>query len=225
MMRQRRRVAIVEDHAFQRVRTEEVMRESASAEIVFSGESSPQFLSWMRSAPRTERPELLILDLKVDRGPSVEVHDVASLLASGMHILVVSALSSPALVTQVVRAGVTGVVSKQDSESDFLAAVHAVLRGDKWISEEVEAMLAADAGHANLSIQEMRALVLYASGLTTKEVGAAMNISRETAKQYLERVKRKYAANGVRIQSKLDFAWIAWINGFTYPRFLPRDDK
>lgn len=214
----RRRVAIVEDHTFQRVRTEELMRVHLSAKIVFSGASAPDFLAWIRSASSNDFPELLVLDLKVDRGPSVEAHDVKALLASGIRILVISALSSPALVAQVVRAGVTGVVSKQDSESDVPTAIHAVLRGESWMTTAVSGMLAADAGEAKLSIQEMRALVLYGSGLTIEEVGAAMNIGRETAKQYLERVKRKYAANGVKVSSKLDFAWIAWSNGFTYPR-------
>lgn len=47
-----------------------------------------------------------------------------------------------------------------------------------------------------LSDGERRALVLYVAGLTTKQVAYRMNVRYETAKTYLRRARRKYAAAG-----------------------------
>lgn len=55
-----------------------------------------------------------------------------------------------------------------------------------------------------------------------EDVGEAMNISRETAKQYLDRVKRKYAEVGVTVRSKLDYGRVAWADGYLDPSF-PRE--
>lgn len=211
------RVAIVEDHILQRARTEELLRSEGSFEIVFSGESAPDFDDWVRAAPASERPHLLVLDLMVDRRPSVDVDLVERLLAAGLRILVFSALASPGLVRRIVRAGVTGVVGKRDSEADVLAAVRACALGESWMSTELAAVIAGDSARPQLSIQEERSLVLYASGLTLEQVGAEMSISRETAKQYLDRVKKKYSSSGVEVRTKLDFGRIAWVEGYLDP--------
>ena len=218
------RVALVEDHMLQRVRTEELLRNDGAFEIVFSGESAPEFVAWVRTVPTEQRPHLLILDLMVDRRPSVDVELVERLLAAGLRILVFSALASPALVRQIVRAGVTGVIGKRDSEADILTAVKACALGESWMSTELAAVIAGDSGRPQLSIQEERTLILYASGLTLDQVGEALNISRETAKQYLDRIKKKYSSSGVEVRTKLDFGRIAWSDGYLDPSAPPAGD-
>lgn len=220
---QKARIAIVEDHLLQRARTEEILTGSGSYDVVFSGESLPEFGRWSESVPRARRPHLLILDLMVDRRPSASPAQVAAMVNAGLTVLVLSAMASPSLVRSVVKAGVSGVVSKRDSEDDVLAAVAAVLRGEEWMTPELASVIAGDPERPALSVQEARALVLYASGLSVEEVGVAMNIGRETAKQYLDRVKKKYTAAGVPVRSKLDYGRVAWAEGYLDPS-LPIGD-
>ena len=216
------RVAIVEDHTLQRTRTEELLRDAGEFELVFSGASAPEFVSWTKQVKRDERPHLLVLDLMVDRQPSVDPETVAALIAAGLQIVVLSALASPPLVRSVMRAGVSAIVGKSDTEADILAAIRAVLRGEEWMTTELATVIAGDPERPVLSIQEERALVLYASGLTMQEVAAAMNIGRETAKQYLDRVKRKYADAGMQVRSKLDYGRVAWQDGYLDPAQTPQ---
>lgn len=211
------RVAIAEDHTLQRARLEQLLEADEGFEMVFSGETAPELMTWLRTIPARSRPHLIVLDLLVDRQPSVDVELVKSLLISGVRILVCSALSSPVLVRRVLRAGVTGVVAKRDSEADVLAACRAVAEGGRWMTPELSAVIDRDDHRPKLSAQEERSLVLYASGLTIGELGAAMNISPETAKQYLDRVRKKYAAFGLPIRTKIDFGRIAWAEGYLDP--------
>lgn len=211
------RIAIVEDHTLQRVRTEELLTRGAEFEVVFSGSTAPEFLRWLRTVPQGRRPHLLVLDLMVERQPSVDVVLVRDLLSVGLRIVVLSALASPPLVRSVMQAGVAAIVGKRDQEEDILAAVRAALRGQEWMTTELASVIAGDPDRPRLSIQEERALVLYASGLTIQEVAEAMNIGRETAKQYLDRVKKKYAAAGVSVKTKLDYGRIAWQEGYLDP--------
>ncbi|WP_104088591.1 response regulator transcription factor [Arthrobacter sp. GMC3] len=214
---QRARIAIVEDHLLQRTRTEELLSRSGKYEVVFSGASAPEFTQWVGAAPMIERPHLLVLDLMVDRQPSVSPALVEVMVKAGLKVLVLSALASPLLVRRIVRAGVAGIVGKRDSEDDILAAVSAVLAGEEWMTTELASVIAGDPDRPSLSLQEERALVLYASGLSVDEVGVAMNIGRETAKQYLDRVKKKYASVGVPVRSKLDYGRVAWADGYLDP--------
>ena len=210
------RVAIVEDHRLQRLRTEELLN-SSGLELVFSGETALEFLEWSRSVPRDERPHLLVLDLMVERQPNVDVELVRQLLEAGLRIVVLSALASPSLVQSMIKAGVSAIVGKRDSEEAILAAVRAALRGEEWMSPELATIIAGDSNRPKLSVQEERALLLYASGLTLQQVGEAMNISKETAKQYLDRTRKKYSDSGVTLKTQLDFGKVAWREGLIEP--------
>ena len=182
-------------------------------DVVFSGETAPEFVRWLGSAPHRRRPHLLILDLLAERQADVTSALIRHLLALHLRIVILSALASPPLVRGALRAGVAVVVSKRDPEHAILSACRAALRGEEWMSAEAAAAIALDHDSPGLSIQEERALVLYASGLTLDQVGQAMNIRRDTVKQYLNRTRKKYAATGVTLKSQLDFGRLAWREG------------
>ncbi|WP_232678530.1 response regulator transcription factor [Nocardioides sp. R-C-SC26] len=208
------RVAIVEDHALQRERTEEVLHERAGVRVVARCEHLPQFVAWLERAPREERPHLLVLDLSVDRGPAVDPELVASLVRGGLRVLVLSAMASPALVRQVMRAGVAGFVGKRDPATDLVDAVHTVLSGGEWMTPDMANVIVNDPGRPALSDQEERALVLYASGLTLEAVAAGIGVKRDTAKKYIDVVKRKYAEAGRSVRSKTDLYRAAVADGY-----------
>lgn len=211
------RVAIVEDHLLQRRRTEELLGSQGGLRVVHSCENLPQFISWLGDAEVRHRPHLLVLDLMVERQPSVVPATVKALVDAGLRVLVLSALASPPLVKDVIRAGVGGVVGKRDTEEDIVSAVWAVLRRGEWMTSELASVIAGDPSRPALSVQEERALVLYASGLTLDAVASSIGVKRATAKQYLDRVKAKYAAVDRPVHTKLDLGRVAWTDGYLDP--------
>jgi DNA-binding NarL/FixJ family response regulator len=208
------RVAIVEDHLLQRRRTEQLIAHQDGLRVVHSCETMPEFLAWLKSADVRHRPHLLVLDLMVERQPSVDPRVVKTLVEAGMRVLVLSALASPSLVKDIIRAGVAGVVGKRDTEEDIVTAVWAVLRRGEWMTAELASVIAGDPNRPRLSIQEERTLVLYASGLTLEAVAASIGVRRDTAKQYLDRVKAKYAAAGRPVRTKVDLNRVASADGY-----------
>lgn len=87
---------------------------------------------------------------------------------------------------------------------------------------ELAAVIAGDPDRPRLSIQEERALVLYATGLSLDEVAASMNVQPYTARQYVNRVKSKYTKAGVTARTRLDLGRIAWADGYVDPAVDPR---
>lgn len=208
------RVAIVEDHLLQRQRTQEVLDAQSGMRVVHCSDSLPQFISWLQGVGPAQRPHLLVLDLVVDRGESVDPDTVRRLVAAGLRVLVVSAMASPPLVREILRAGVGGVVGKRDSEQDLVAAAWTVLGKGQWMTPELAAVIAADGRRPPLSDQEERALILYASGLTLDAVAHAIGVKRDTAKTYLDRVRAKYTAAGRPARTKVDLSRIAVADGY-----------
>lgn len=200
------RIAVVEDHVLQRARTVELVDGAPGLRVIGAFETFPEFVRRYQVTDRRERPHLLVLDLLVERGPSVDPDVLRELIAGGLRVLVLSAMASPVLVREIVRAGVGGVVGKRDGEDEILAAVMAVLRREEWHTPELAGILAGDPDRPRLSDQEERALVLYATGLTLPAVAEVLGVKPDTAKGYLDRVKVKYAAAGRPVRTKLDMS-------------------
>lgn len=200
------RVAVVEDHLLQRNRTVELVNEGPGMRVIGAFETFPEFLRWFRATDRREQPHVLVLDLLVERGPAVDPDVLRQLIDDGLRVLVLSAMASPVLVREIVRAGVGGVVGKRDAETEIKAALMAVLRREEWHTPELAGILAGDPDRPRLSDQEERALVLYASGLTLPAVAETLGVKPDTAKGYLDRVKAKYAAAGRPVRTKVDLS-------------------
>lgn len=211
------RIAVVEDHLFHRKRTEDLVRSQPGLNVVWSGETLPEFTAWLDASPDQHRPHLLVLDLKVDRGPNVDPAIVRELTLSGIIVLVLSAMTSPELVRKILRAGIGGIVGKRDSEQDVIAAIWTVLGRGEWITPELASVIAYDAQRPRLSDQEERTLVLYASGMTLDSVAATLGVKKDTAKKYLSRVKAKYAAVGRPASTKLSLNAVAQQDGYLDP--------
>ncbi|GAA4816875.1 hypothetical protein ACFQ0K_08405 [Nocardioides caeni] len=208
------RIAIVEDHMLQRRRTEELVGMQPGLRVVWGGATLPEYVDWVATVPEPQRPQLLILDLMVERGPSVDPDVVRSITRSGTRVLVLSAMASPELVRKVLRAGIGGIAGKRDSEEDIVAAIWTVLGRGQWLTPELASVIAGDGDRPQLSDQEERALVLYASGLTLDAVAEAIGVQKDTAKKYLSRVKAKYAAAGRDVRTKIDLNQAAQRDGY-----------
>ncbi|MCB0922804.1 MAG: hypothetical protein KDC08_13465, partial [Actinobacteria bacterium] len=68
----------------------------------------------------------------------------------------------------------------------------------------------------DLSGQELRALQLYAQGLTLKAVARRMSVSQNTAKEYLDRVRAKYLATGRAARTKAELQAAAREDGLLH---------
>lgn len=211
------RVAVVEDHLLQRQATESIIDDDPLLTLAWSGPTIGAFWTWLRDRTPSEVPHLVLLDLLVERGPRVMPRDIRKLGQCGIRVVVVSALSVPHVVREIVQAGVEGVVSKRDPAEAVHAAVWAVLGGRSWMTSELESVMAPARDRPVLSDQERRTLELYASGMTLSGVAEALNVRPNTAKKYLARVKEKYAVVGRPASSKIDLSRVAKEDGYLAP--------
>jgi DNA-binding NarL/FixJ family response regulator len=170
------------------------------AEIVYAGPSLDEAITCIAS----RGADLVILDLDLNDGRSPVVN-VAAVADLGVPVMVVSALGDPATIRACLAAGVLGYVSKQARPDEVLQALQAALRGEPTISPEVaSALLSQTDDQLNLSDQERRAMVLYASGLKMESVARRMNVSRTTAEEYIKRVRAKARKAGTPLPTKTD---------------------
>jgi DNA-binding NarL/FixJ family response regulator len=164
------------------------------------------------------RAHVVLLDLDLGDGSMVE-RNVAAILAAGPAVLVLAASDRPVSVRAAMRAGALGYVLKNEETAQVRAAIVAVAAGKDWISPRLAYIFATDDApdRPALSPQEARALRLYATGMPLKSVARRMDISDETAKQYVGRVRDKYARAGREAPTKLELYYRAVEDGHLPP--------
>lgn len=148
---------------------------------------------------------VVLLDLELNDGTAVE-RNVAAIVAAGPAVLVLSASDKPLSVRAAMRAGGLGYALKNEPAHQIQEAIREVAAGQGWVSHRLAYIFATDdaADKPILSQQETRTLRLYATGMAMKSVAREMTISDETVKQYLGRVREKYARAGRAAPTKLE---------------------
>lgn len=203
-------VAIVDDHPVVRRGLQATIDESQSGAKVVASESNVQDLLDHQIVA-----DVVLLDLDLGDGIPGAVN-VARVLEAGMTVLVLSALGDAAKVRSAIAAGASGYVHKTHELDDIITAIIETSSGRSWISPHLALALLKDTdpGRPSLAPQEQRVLELYAQGLKLDSVARRLGIATSTAKEYLERVKRKYAEQGRPAQTKLDLHRRAIEDGF-----------
>jgi DNA-binding NarL/FixJ family response regulator len=192
---------VLEDHPMMRdALVDRLVSHSADTKICYAGDSITDAI---RSA-EVDPPSCVILDLDLGDGrPPLET--VTQAMKVGAPVLVVSAAATPRSVQGAMARGARGYMSKASAAHEFERAVDVILRGEIYISAELAAMLSVQTpGSVQLSAQEERALLLYSSGMKLASVARIMGITTGTAKEYIRRVRAKYADSGEPLPTKVE---------------------
>lgn len=149
--------------------------------------------------------DVILLDLNLRDGSRPDTN-VRRLLETGAAVLVISTIPDAEHVLATVEAGAAGYVTKDNDLPALIDAVREVAAGGVAISPELAFVLSTDRrpGRPQLSPQESLVLRTYASGATLQATARRAGIAYGTAREYLERIKRKYTDAGRPTRTKLD---------------------
>ena len=183
-------IAIIDDH--------ELVREGL-ASLVSGGETPVGRLVYCGDDPRTaalSTPDIALLDVDLGPGSPRLADSVSGLMEVGAKVLLISAFEDAVAVRAAMTAGALGFVPKRASVEVLREALETVGAGEFYLSVDLAAILASAADSPELSPRELDVLRLYASGLKLTAVANQLGISPHTAKEYLDRVRAKYAQVG-----------------------------
>ena len=141
------------------------------------------------------RPDLVLWDLLMPGGGLEGLRRLREKVPEAK-ILVLTALDTPGLGEEVLRAGAQGLVEKTADPEEILRAIHAVLRGEILVPSE-----------ENLTAREEEILRLLAQGLRLAEIAEKLGISPKTVESHLEHLKEKLCCKSVPELRALALRW------------------
>nr|NIQ96422.1 response regulator transcription factor [Desulfuromonadales bacterium] len=172
------RVILVDDHQVLREALSEKLGREADIDVI--GEAGDA-AETMRLVPDF-KPDVLVLDVALPGTNGIDIARQVKEISPSTEIVAFSMYNDKHVVGEMLRAGVSGYVTKTASRTDLLNAIRAVAAGDQYLCPEASAALAnrfKDVSAA-LSKREQEVLRLLAAGRRSHEIAEQLHISAGT---------------------------------------------
>jgi DNA-binding NarL/FixJ family response regulator len=143
------------------------------------------------------RPDVAVLDISMPLMNGIDAARQMLWACPQTKIVILSMHSDAMYVLASLRAGIHAYVLKSKACSNLIEAIHAVRKGETYLSPSVsgvlvEAYLAKDDSAADpLSQRERQVLQLIAEGKNVKEIGGLLGISSKTAGSHRTNIQEK----------------------------------
>ena len=184
------RIVIADDHAVVRRGLRQVLEAEAGFEIVAEAAN----LDDARRYVRGHHPHVLVLDLNMPGGSSLD--HIPSIRGEfpDTQIVVLTMQNEPAYARQALSAGALGYVLKEAAEEELVEAIKRAAVGDTYLNPRLGARVAAEPPPGppdGLSEREVDVLRLIALGYTNAEIGDQLHLSVRTVETHRAHIQQK----------------------------------
>ncbi len=188
------RVLVADDHGIVRSGLRLLLDRQPDLEVVAEAEDGVQALK----RAQAERPDLCILDVAMPRMTGLQAAREIRAHVPSASVLMLSMHDDERYLYEALRAGASGYVLKREADQDLVAAVHAVGRGEPFLTNAAErsiirAWIAGDRTGpvAALTPREEEVVKLIAEAHTNAQIAAILHVSEKTVESHRGNVLRK----------------------------------
>jgi two-component system response regulator NreC len=184
------RVVLADDHRLVRRTLRLLLDGEQGVKVVAEASDLPDVIRHVQG----QLPHVLVLDLQMPGGSSIEAIRSLRREVPETAIVVLTMEQSPAFAQRALDAGAVGFVLKDRADTELTEALRRAVRGEESVSPRVAAGLDALRRTANgdgLSPRESEVLRLIALGYTSAEIAGKLHLSRRTIETHRARIHRK----------------------------------
>ena len=185
-------VLIADDHAVVRKGLGLLIDAEPGLNVVAEAGTVPDAMMKTRAL----RPDVLILDLNMPGGSSLEAIPQIREEAPDTAIVVLTMQNDPAFARKALQSGAAGFVLKEAADDELLEAIRQASSGGTYLNPSLGARLAAappePAGPPDdLSERELSVLRLIALGHTNSEIASTLHLSVRTVESHRAHIQQK----------------------------------
>ena len=183
-------VVLADDHAMFRRTLRRLLDVEGTISVVAEASDLPSAIDYVER----RRPRVLVLDLDMPNGSTLEAIRQLRTELPWTEIVVLTTEESALAAQQLLAAGAVAFVFKDRAETELPEAVRRAAHGEEFVSPRVaaglEVLRRADNGGV-LSPREAEILRLIALGYTSAEIAAKLHLSRRTVETHRARIFQK----------------------------------
>ena len=184
------RILLVEDHAMVRAGLRALLERAEDIKIIGEASNGQEAIEMSLAL----KPDMLVMDIMMPRLNGIQAAEQLRALKLPASILLLSMYSDEGLIHQAMHSGVKGFVLKTSVSEELLQAIHAVARGETFLSKSVSSIvmdrvtrpraMQTDNPLDSLSPREKEIMQLVAEEHTSGEIGRIMVISEKTVEKH-----------------------------------------
>ncbi len=203
------RIVLVDDHAIVREGFKRLIELEPDLDVVAEARNADEAVE----AVTQHRPDLVAVDLTLPDGSGLPLIEHLGSISPGMKIVVLSMHDGEPYVSEALRRGARGYVTKGVAPEELVAAVRSVLSGEQYLSSDLRQRRSGrpstDLDPFNrLTAREREVFLLLAAGRAPKQVAAELGIGQKTI--YIHRAA---VMNKLNAGSELDLYRMAQERG------------
>ncbi|HKR76048.1 MAG TPA: response regulator transcription factor [Rhodanobacter sp.] len=174
-------IVLVDDHAIVREGFKRLIGLEPDFKVVGECRSADDAVE----AVGQHRPDLVALDLSLPDGSGLPLIEHLRSVAPSTRIVVLSMHDGEPYVSEALRRGASGYVTKGVAPEELVAGLRAVMQGEQFLSSDLRQRRAEQPESAldplhRLTAREREVFLLLACGRTPKQVAAELGIGQKT---------------------------------------------
>jgi len=177
------RIVIADDHSVVRRGLRQLLEDEAGLEVVAEADD----VDGARRYVRGHKPDVLVLDLNMPGGSSLDAIPEIRAEAPDTQIVVLTMQNEPAYARQALAHGVMGYVLKEAADEELVEAVRRAAAGDTYLNPRLGARVAAEPPPGppdGLTEREVEVLRMIALGHTNAEIATDLYLSVRTVETH-----------------------------------------
>jgi DNA-binding NarL/FixJ family response regulator len=190
-------VVLVDDHPIMLEGVKTLIANEDRLQVVHAASNAKDVLVYLSR----HKADLIISDLSLPDVAGLQLIKMIKERYPDLKIIVLSMHDEPHLVKDVLKEGVQAYVLKRSTHEDLLKAVHRVMEGKTFVSEDITGLLMQDytqpEGQKLLTSREREILQLIAQEFSNREIADKLFISERTVETHRKNIFRKTNTNSI----------------------------
>ncbi len=194
-------VLLVDDHAVVREGYRRLLERDPGIQVIGEAANSVQACEQAIALD----PQVIVMDIALPGVSGIEAMRRILARRPRQCVLMFSMYDDAIFSSRALEAGAHGYVSKASAPEVLVDAISAVARGERYLSPDVQKVIAESSSNARsivntLTARELEVLRLLARGETVKRIGEKLGLSEKTVANHQSAIREKLGArNGVQL--------------------------
>lgn len=192
------KLIIADDHEILANGMASILARHSDFEMLGTAENGRVVLDMMAINPA----DVIIMDLNMPELDGIETTQILKKKYPKVKILILSMFDREGYIQNALDVGVDGYVLKNIGEKEIILAVHRLVEGKTYFSQDVMEKLAIKMRHEpeqgiKLSTTEKKMLIYLSEGDTSGEISEKMNLATNSVMSYRKLLLQKFDAKNV----------------------------
>lgn len=189
------RIVLVDDHALVREGFKRLIEQEPDLDVVAECRNADEAVE----AVTQQMPDLVAVDLTLPDGSGLPLIEHMLSVAPKTRVVVLSMHDGEPYVSEALRRGASGYVTKGVAPEELVAALRAVMNGEVYLSSDLRARRAERPSaeldpYNRLTAREREVFLLLAAGRAPKQVAGELGIGQKTVYIHRASVMNKLGA-------------------------------